>query len=427
MIPDDVTTGTSLVTTAGKSHSCERPTSRCAPPMRARTSVADGCRETTRGARAPARPSAGQHASPRPIRELMSSNIRLPGMMGVSPLFIRSDMWLHCRSSLAPESCLQARLGVPRCRTFSVLGFQLRRRSVRPEVSCKQMALGPLWALAMLVQAGEPTCADSASISALALCPAWAVRVAVGPFSPAVCTSGAARPWQRPGYRGAHAARTRMASRDEGELAQRKRRVMLRVRIRIMEDVVRRVNDPALSYPRKRETVSELEGYLRRMRALTVDHEPGGPEVIARWPEVQRRQSDDARRRRAQAQIEQTISRMRDAKAVAVLRGKSPQRLVARGLELALCGCKCMEVTLDSPGAMAVVRTLAEQLPNAVLLGAATAMGAEDAAAAISAGPLLACVTPALLRPMPSSARSLRSRDAMWVAKCVRAGCGRLQ
>ena len=57
--------------------------------MRARTSVADGCRETTRGAR------------PRPIRELMSSNIRLPGMMGVSPLFIRSDMWLHCRSSVS--------------------------------------------------------------------------------------------------------------------------------------------------------------------------------------------------------------------------------------------------------------------------------------------------------------------------------------
>jgi len=284
-----------------------------------------------------------------------------------------------------------------------------------------QMAHGPLWALAMLVQAaGEPTCADRAWISAPTLCPAWAVRVSVGPFSPAVCT---ARPWLRPGCRGGHAARTRMAASDEGELAQRKKRVMLRVRIRIMEDVVRRVNDPALSYPRKRETVSELEGYLRRMRALTVDHEPGGPEVIARWPEVQRRQSDDARRRRAQAQIEQTISRMRDAKAVAVLRGKSPQRLVARGLELAGCGCKCMEVTLDSPGAMAVVRTLAEQLPTAVLLGAATAMGAEDAAAAISAGPLLACLPPAPLCPMPSSARSLRSRDTMWVAKCVRAGC----
>jgi hypothetical protein len=48
--------------------------------MRARTSVADGCRETTRGTR------------PRPIWELMSSNIRLPGMMYVSPLFIRADI-----------------------------------------------------------------------------------------------------------------------------------------------------------------------------------------------------------------------------------------------------------------------------------------------------------------------------------------------
>ena len=52
VMPDDVTTGTSLVTSAGKSHSCERPTSRCAPPMSASTSVADGCRETTRGAHA---------------------------------------------------------------------------------------------------------------------------------------------------------------------------------------------------------------------------------------------------------------------------------------------------------------------------------------------------------------------------------------
>jgi len=283
------------------------------------------------------------------------------------------------------------------------------------------MAFGPLvlWALAMLVQAaGKLTCADGSSISAPTLRPAWAARV---PFAPAV---GAPRA-RGPGCRGAHAARTRMAVVDEGEMAQRKRRVMLRVRIRIMEDVVRRVNDPALSYPRKRETVSELEGYLRRMRALTVDHEPGGPEAITRWPEVHRQQSDDARRRRAQAQIDQTISRMRDAKAVAVLRGKSPQRLVARGLELALCGCKCMEVTLDSPGAMAVVRTLAEQLPNAVLLGAATAMRAEDAAAAISAGPLLACLQPAPLRPMLPSACSLRSCDAMWVAKSVPGVCTR--
>lgn len=291
------------------------------------------------------------------------------------------------------------------------------------------MALGPLvmLALAMLVKAaGEPTCADGASISAPALCPAWAARfpLSMFPFAPAVSTSVAPRPWQGPGCRGAHAARTRMAARDEGELAQRKRRVMLRVRIRIMEDVVRRVNDPTLSYPRKRETVSELEGYLRRMRALTVDHEPSVPDSIVRWPEVQRRKADDERRRRAQAQIEQTMSRMRDAKAVAVLRGKSPQRLVARGLELAHCGCKCMEVTLDSPGAMAVVRTLAEQLPNAVLLGAATAMGAEDAAAAISAGPLLACLPPAPLRPMTPSARSFRSRDGpCGVAKCVRNGC----
>ena len=56
------------------------------------------------------------------------------------------------------------------------------------------MALGPLvmLALAMLVKAaGEPTCADGASISAPALCPAWAARfpLSMFPFAPAVSTS----------------------------------------------------------------------------------------------------------------------------------------------------------------------------------------------------------------------------------------------
>jgi hypothetical protein len=49
---DEVTTGTCLVMSAGKSHSCDRPTSRCPPPISASTSVAEGCSETTRSKRA---------------------------------------------------------------------------------------------------------------------------------------------------------------------------------------------------------------------------------------------------------------------------------------------------------------------------------------------------------------------------------------
>jgi 2-dehydro-3-deoxyphosphogluconate aldolase/(4S)-4-hydroxy-2-oxoglutarate aldolase len=77
---------------------------------------------------------------------------------------------------------------------------------------------------------------------------------------------------------------------------------------------------------------------------------------------------------------------MRDASVVAVLRGKNEDRLVARGLELAQCGCRCIEVTLDSNGALGVLRRLREQLPSSVLLGAATVMDARQASDAISAG-----------------------------------------
>ena len=253
-----------------------------------------------------------------------------------------------------------------------------RGRSGAPGLA---LALLALFTLLCAQCAGGATARASASA-------AWVARgVAVGPPPGAGGPRRGARRGCGTACPGGACAATPAGA--EGERAQRKKRQMLRVRIRIMEDVVRRVNDPALNYPRKRETVSELEGYLRRMRALTADPAGNGsPEAISRWPAVQRSPPDARQRHAQQAQIGQALSRMRAAKAVAVLRGRNPQRLVARGLELALCGCTCMEVTLDSPEAMAVLRILAEQLPDSVLLGAATAMGRGDAAAAISSGPL---------------------------------------
>ena len=110
---------------------------------------------------------------------------------------------------------------------------------------------------------------------------------------------------------------------------------MLHVRIKIMEDVVRRVKDPALRYHRKRETVDELEGYLHRMRALVSDTvaDVGSQTGIAVLP-LERRQDVPAAGSSAVApeqgqnvaQIARTLARMRDAKVVAVLRGKNPQR-----------------------------------------------------------------------------------------------------
>jgi len=168
----------------------------------------------------------------------------------------------------------------------------------------------------------------------------------------------------------------------EAAIAQRRKKMMLCVRIRIMEDVVRRVNDPALSYHRKRETVEELESYLRRMRTLTAEVSET-VETVGKIERVGERAAIDEE---CAARIEQTLAHMRDAKVIAVLRGKNPQRLIARGVDLAQCGCRCMEVTLDSPDALAVLRTLASRLPESVLLGAATVIRREQACDAIAAG-----------------------------------------
>lgn len=204
-----------------------------------------------------------------------------------------------------------------------------------------------------------------------------------------------------------------VSSGAEAEMSRRKKGLLC-VRIKIMEDVVRRVNDPALSYHRKRETVEELEGYLHRMRALTADRETDvDVDAISLAPQLERAPqprvaAPDTQQQQREVEIGQVLARMREAKVIAVLRGKNKQRcvcpillvytgivlfdsctlicpkhppcalvpvslavthslgltphdlftlsvllqirtrLIDRGLELAKLGCRCMEVTIDT-------------------------------------------------------------------------------
>ena len=124
------------------------------------------------------------------------------------------------------------------------------------------------------------------------------------------------------------------ASGAEAEMSRRRKKVLLRVRIKIMEDVVRRVNDPALSYHRKRETVDELEGYLHRMRALTADSgTDADADTLALTPPLERAvqprtPAPDTQQQLREIEIAQVLARMRNAKVIAVLRGKNKQRCV---------------------------------------------------------------------------------------------------
>jgi len=46
--------------------------------------------------------------------------------------------------------------------------------------------------------------------------------------------------------------------------------------------------------------------------------------------------------------VEDILQRLKDARVIAILRGKNPERLYQRGVELAKMGCTAIEVTLDS-------------------------------------------------------------------------------
>lgn len=85
--------------------------------------------------------------------------------------------------------------------------------------------------------------------------------------------------------------------------------------------------------------------------------------------------------------LESRLKRLRDAGIIAILRGQNPSRLYQRGLDLASMGCKAIEVTLDSPNALDVVRKLRKNLnPEEVILGVGTLLEAGQVIECIDAG-----------------------------------------
>ena len=84
--------------------------------------------------------------------------------------------------------------------------------------------------------------------------------------------------------------------------------------------------------------------------------------------------------------LEDTLIRLKDAGIIAILRGENVARLYQRGLDLAAMGCKAIEVTLDSPNALDVVRKLRHELNDDVMIGVGTLLDAEQVIECINAG-----------------------------------------
>lgn len=71
---------------------------------------------------------------------------------------------------------------------------------------------------------------------------------------------------------------------------------------------------------------------------------------------------------------------------VAILRGRSGDRLAAACDSLLDAGVRCLEITMNTPGALAVVRRLADDAASGVEVGVGTVRRAEEVDAAADAG-----------------------------------------
>ena len=90
---------------------------------------------------------------------------------------------------------------------------------------------------------------------------------------------------------------------------------------------------------------------------------------------------------RGETRIESNLNRLRDAGVIAILRGNNPERMHQRGLALAQMGCTAIEVTLDSPHALEVVRGLRQDLDvNEVMIGVGTLLDLEIIEQCVNAG-----------------------------------------
>jgi 2-dehydro-3-deoxyphosphogluconate aldolase/(4S)-4-hydroxy-2-oxoglutarate aldolase len=73
-------------------------------------------------------------------------------------------------------------------------------------------------------------------------------------------------------------------------------------------------------------------------------------------------------------------------RVVAILRGHDAGRVAETARTLADAGVRCIEVTLNTPGALAALRGLAADPPAGALVGAGTVLDAGDVRNAVAAG-----------------------------------------
>jgi 2-dehydro-3-deoxyphosphogluconate aldolase/(4S)-4-hydroxy-2-oxoglutarate aldolase len=81
-----------------------------------------------------------------------------------------------------------------------------------------------------------------------------------------------------------------------------------------------------------------------------------------------------------------TLQRIEETGVIAVLRGVEPDTVEAVGEAIVAGGVTALEVTAESPDAMASIQTLAETLGDDALVGVGTVLDAETAREAIDAG-----------------------------------------
>ncbi|MFD7923349.1 bifunctional 4-hydroxy-2-oxoglutarate aldolase/2-dehydro-3-deoxy-phosphogluconate aldolase [Streptomyces sp. NPDC059740] len=96
------------------------------------------------------------------------------------------------------------------------------------------------------------------------------------------------------------------------------------------------------------------------------------------------------------------LSRLRQERLVAIVRGTDPEAALRTVLTLAEEGVHLLEVSLTTAGALDVIRRAADLLGPEVLLGAGTVLDADDTRAAAQAGARW-IVTPVVSEAVPAA------------------------
>jgi len=77
---------------------------------------------------------------------------------------------------------------------------------------------------------------------------------------------------------------------------------------------------------------------------------------------------------------------LKQAGIIAILRGNNPERMYERGHDLVELGCRALEVTLDSPGALDVLNSWNQDFGDDIILGVGTLMDPNQAEDCVNAG-----------------------------------------